>query len=135
MLCHRNFASFCSILVINPDFNLSETEVYLSYLPLPHVLERMGVLAMLYLGASICFYSGDVQKLKEDIDVVRPTFFTSVPRLYTRFYDTINSKLEKTEGVKKMLVDRALATKLENVTTSGNFTHKIYDRLVFNKTK
>lgn len=72
----------------------------------------MGVLAMLYLGSCVCFYSGDVQKLKDDIDVVKPTFFTSVPRLYTRFYDTISGKLEKTEGVKKILVDRALATKL-----------------------
>lgn len=53
MLTHRNFASFCSILEINPDFHLDDTEVYLSYLPLPHVLERMGVLAMLYLGSCI----------------------------------------------------------------------------------
>lgn len=39
---------------------MDETDVYLSYLPLPHILERMLVYAVLYKGGSICFYSGDV---------------------------------------------------------------------------
>jgi long-chain acyl-CoA synthetase len=135
MLSHMNFASFCSIISLNKDFNLDHTEVYLSYLPLPHVLERMCVFAMIYLGARIVFYSGEVQKLKDDIDLVKPSFFCSVPRLYSRFYDAVKSKLEKTEGVAKMLVDRGLETKLYNVKTSGSYEHKIYDALVFKKTK
>lgn len=67
--------------------------------------------------------------------MVKPTFFCSVPRLYSRFYDGIKGKFDKAEGVAKMLADRALETKMYNVKTSGGFTHKIYDRIVFNKTK
>ncbi len=33
------------------------------------------------------------------------------------------------------MVDRALKVKLENAQTTGGYTHKIYDNLVFNKTK
>jgi long-chain acyl-CoA synthetase len=58
-----------------------------------------------------------------------------VPRLYTKFYDAINGKFEKTEGIAKILVDRALETKIHNVEATGVFHHQIYDRLVFNKTK
>jgi long-subunit acyl-CoA synthetase (AMP-forming) len=38
--------------------------------------------------------------------------FISVPRLLNRFYDIVNSKFKKTEGIQKILLDRALSTKL-----------------------
>lgn len=135
MLSQGNLASFCSIMTTNPDFALGPNESYLSYLPLPHVLERICVHAFLYLGSLTTFYSGDVQKIKEDIEVVKPSFFCSVPRLYTRLYDGINAKFKQAEGVKKVLIDRALDVKLSNVQEHGNYTHQIYDRLVFNKTR
>lgn len=114
MLSQGNIASFCSIMVSNPDFKLTDSEVYLSYLPLPHVLERICVHAFLYLGSLIVFYSGDVQKIKDDIEATKPTFFCSVPRLYSRFYDGVSAKLKAAEGVKKVLVDRALDVKMKN---------------------
>lgn len=55
MLSHMNFASFCSIIQLNKDFNFDDTEVYLSYLPLPHILERMCVFAMIFLGAQVWY--------------------------------------------------------------------------------
>lgn len=135
MLSQGNLASFCSIMTTNPDFNMGPNESYLSYLPLPHVLERICVHAFLYLGSMTSFYSGDVQKIKDDIEVVKPTFFCSVPRLYTRLHDGVNAKFKQAEGVKKVLIDRALEVKLENAQEYGNYTHQIYDRLVFNKTR
>lgn len=40
MISHRNFASFCAATVYNKDVGFSQNDVCLSYLPLPHVLER-----------------------------------------------------------------------------------------------
>lgn len=40
-------------------------------------------------------YSGDVLKLKDDLRDVKPTIFVSVPRLYNKFYDVINSEFKK----------------------------------------
>jgi len=36
-------------------------------------------------------YNGDTLKLKEDLADLKPTIFASVPRLYNRFYDIMNS--------------------------------------------
>jgi len=90
---------------------------------------------ILYAGGSIVYYSGDVQKIKADLPLVKPTVFVSVPRLYSRFYDAIQKKLGELEGWTKSALNHGLEKKLSNVTTNGGYTHKVYDRLFFNKTK
>jgi long-chain acyl-CoA synthetase len=76
-------------MYIRPDLRMNTEDVYLSYLPLPHAMDRVMCFAALYGGASIWFFNGDVMKLKEDLADVRPTVFPSVPRLYNKFYDAI----------------------------------------------
>lgn len=73
---------------------INENDVHLSYLPLPHVFERVLSLTMMGNGATICFYGGDVLKIKEDLCLARPTIFVSVPRLYQRLYSIIKEKLD-----------------------------------------
>lgn len=72
--------------------NFNENEVVLSYLPLPHVLEREVVCSMLSVGAKIVYFSGNVQKINLDLALVKPTVFVSVPRLFSKFYDVIQKK-------------------------------------------
>lgn len=67
--------------------------------------------------------------------LVRPHFFVSVPRLLNRLHDAINNKLNAATGLGKVLVDRALQVKLENLELTGSTTHMVYDPLIFNKTK
>lgn len=67
--------------------------------------------------------------------MVRPTVFVSVPRLFSRFYDAIKKKLGELQGWTKTALEHGLNKKLNNVTTNGGFTHKVYDPLFFNKTK
>jgi len=52
------------------DLNFTDNDVHLSYLPLPHIFERGIVHMFLAIGATICFYQGDMQKLKEDLLLV-----------------------------------------------------------------
>lgn len=40
MLSHNNYCSFLGACAYNKDVHFNETDVVLSYLPLPHVLER-----------------------------------------------------------------------------------------------
>jgi long-chain acyl-CoA synthetase len=40
-------------------------------------------------GMKIGFYAGDHLKLSEDMQVLKPTLFPSVPRLFNRIYDKI----------------------------------------------
>lgn len=61
--------------------------------------------------------------------------FASVPRIYNRFYDGMKTKFDQATGLQKMLLDKALSTKMENVLSSGSFSHSLYDKLVFSKTR
>ena len=73
------------------------------------MFERLFANVMAYSGASICFYSGDVMKLKEEIAIVKPSIFPSVPRLYNKFYDAIKKNMDSLTGLKKFLVERAVS--------------------------
>ncbi|KAI0518635.1 hypothetical protein KFK09_006071 [Dendrobium nobile] len=62
------------------------SDVYISYLPLAHIYERAYQIALAYFGVAVGFYQGDNLKLMDDMEVLRPTVFASVPRLYNRIY-------------------------------------------------
>jgi long-chain acyl-CoA synthetase len=49
------------------------------------------------------FYSGNVLKLKEDLQILKPTLFPSVPRLLNKFYDAMQKGINALEGAKKSL--------------------------------
>lgn len=49
------------------DPKITKDDVHLSYLPLPHVMERAVLVCFWAFGAKICFYGGDILKLKEDL--------------------------------------------------------------------
>jgi long-chain acyl-CoA synthetase len=66
----------------------------------------------MYVGAKIVYFSGDVQKLKDDLAIVQPTVFLSVPRLFSRFYDVLQQKFKELQGFTKTALEYALKSKL-----------------------
>ena len=50
--------------------------------------------SLFYAGASCVYYSGDVAKIKDDLALIKPTLFVSVPRLFSRFYDVLQAKFK-----------------------------------------
>lgn len=133
MASHKNVAALMAACEISLDF-LSKNSVHISYLPLAHVLEKIVHLYITHLGAKYCFFGGDVNKLKDDLAIAKPTVFVSVPRLFNKFHDTLKSKIGELTGCKGNLANKALRVKLENVE-KGHYTHFLYDKLVFNKMK
>ena len=93
MLTHENllwnafYASQCA------DFG--PHEVFLSFLPMSHTLERTGgyYLPML-VGAEVA-YARSIAQLAQDLKTFRPTILISVPRIYERVYSRIQDSLEK----------------------------------------
>ncbi|EHA8586362.1 Acyl-coA synthetase family protein [Cocos nucifera] len=65
---------------------LHEGDVYLSYLPLAHIFDRVIEELFIFHGASIGFWRGDVKLLVEDIGELKPTIFCAVPRVLDRIY-------------------------------------------------
>ncbi len=60
---------------------------HISYLPLAHIYERNTLTTAIRGGVSVGFYRGNILELLDDVAELKPTVFTSVPRLYNRIYD------------------------------------------------
>jgi len=111
----------------------TEDDTYISYLPAAHAFEQI-VFAMACLsGMKVGYFGGNVLKLVEDAGILQPTLFPSVPRLYNRIYGKIQDKFKAATGLKGMLVQRAVASKLAYLQSGDGFTHWLYDKLVFSK--
>ncbi|MGH1372644.1 MAG: AMP-binding protein [Cellvibrionaceae bacterium] len=97
------------------DIKLHEKTRFFSYLPLSHTAERVLVLLYsLYTGATVAFPES-METFNSDLQKVRPTFFFSVPRLWKKFKEAVESKVpadtidamladpEKAEGFKQQI--------------------------------
>ena len=136
MLTHLNFvANIGGMNHFDGEFELRDDDVYISYLPLAHVFERCLLVCAMGYKMMYGFFQGDVLKIKEDLAVLKPTIMVSVPRLYNRFYDVMQQKINELTGYKRTLTQWGIEKKLENLTTKAQTTHTVYDRLIFNKFK
>lgn len=70
-------------------FNIDHNDIMISYLPLAHSFEQILLVGSLMFGSKIGYFGGDVLKLTDDCQVLKPTMFPSVPRIYNRIYDKI----------------------------------------------
>ncbi len=132
-LSQNNFFSG-QFSVFESNVKIDNTTVHLSYLPLAHIMERIGIHLMAGNGALTCFISGDVKSfLANDIFLAKPTILVAVPRVLTMFQQSITKAFGELTGCKKNLIDKALATKRENYLKTGIITHSLYDKIVFKK--
>jgi long-chain acyl-CoA synthetase len=134
MVAHSN----CMAIIGAAEYTLSyigSSVVHLSYLPLAHVFEKVFFMQVAYIAGKYALYGGDVFKLKDDLELLQPTIFCSVPRLLNKFHDTISKKIQELDGVKGFIAKRALNSKTATVEESGVYTDTLYDSLVFNKIK
>jgi long-chain acyl-CoA synthetase len=132
MLSHYNLIASAS--GSSKAVTLLPSDVHISYLPLAHIYERMNVLVMLHYGVAVGFYQGDILKLMEDLETLRPTLFASVPRLYNRIYDKITGTVRASGGFREKLFNIAYNSKKQAIE-KGKSPSPIWDRLVFNKVK
>lgn len=132
-MSHKNILA--DVSSVAPYVNPTEDDIHISFLPLQHLFERMMIQLTYVYGAKAGFYQGDVQKLAEDLSILKPTIFPCVPRLLNRFYDLMQKKLADITGMKKMVVNWAIRTKLKNLEADGTTHHDRWDEKVFNKFK
>jgi len=93
------------------DINtLKQGDVHLSYLPLAHIFEREFLQVILSRGISMGFFGGDPLKLTEDMQILKPTYINSVPRIYNKFYETFQAALQnlpnKTDPINPAILQR-----------------------------
>jgi long-chain acyl-CoA synthetase len=93
MLSHYNIL-FVADAGIN-TVKVTGEHTFLSFLPLSHTLERTGgYILPIMIGATVA-YARSIQQLANDIVTIKPTALISVPRIYERIYDRLNSQLKQ----------------------------------------
>ncbi|MBJ6725323.1 AMP-dependent synthetase/ligase [Geomesophilobacter sediminis] len=91
MLTHRNMLS--NAWAGMQRIPIYREDLFLSFLPLSHTLERTaGYYAPMMAGASVA-HVRSLEKLPEDLVIVRPTVIVSVPRVFERVHKRLTGKL------------------------------------------
>ncbi|MBX9640199.1 MAG: AMP-binding protein, partial [Mycobacteriaceae bacterium] len=98
-----------------------------------HVFERLIQAHSYYSGASVGFFRGNILGLIEDIALLKPTIFPSVPRLLNRIYDKITAAVNQLPPLKRKLFELGYAAKREYLYSEGATIHPFWDKLVFSK--
>jgi len=106
MLSHRNILFNARAAV--QCFTVYREDLFLSFLPLSHMLERtVGCYIPMLCGSTIAF-ARSVPDLPEDLLSQRPTILISVPRIYERVYNKIHAQLAEKSPFARGLFQRAV---------------------------
>jgi len=115
---HFENAALCAT-VMQKDFRLDENSRFFSYLPLSHTAERILVLLnSLYAGAVVHFPES-MATFNADLQRASPTFFFSVPRLWKKFK----------EGVESQLSPGVIDSMLADPEKAEGFRHQVQKQL------
>lgn len=131
-MTHENIMSAAGGL--SDDIPMLPTDRHISYLPLPHIFERVVIAQAITGGASIAFFRGDPTLLVEDIIACRPTIMPVVPRVLNKIHDKIMAGMAAKGGVTEKMFKTALDAKTMGLQ-EGRLTHALWDRILFNKIK
>ncbi|CAN6914312.1 unnamed protein product [Brassica oleracea] len=114
---------------------LTVKDVYLSYLPLAHIFDRVIEECFIQHGAAIGFWRGDVKLLIEDLGELKPTIFCAVPRVLDRVYSGLQQKLAAGGFFKKFMFDSAFSFKYGHMKKGQSHVEAspLCDKLVFSK--
>jgi long-chain acyl-CoA synthetase len=75
--------------------DLDENDLFLSWLPLSHIFERLvGEFLPLGLGATVAYAEPLIERLAQNMTDVQPTVMAAVPRFYERVYGRVLSTVE-----------------------------------------
>lgn len=125
MLSHSNFLSNAE--AVNKAIPVKKGDVFLSFLPLSHILERLaGYYVPLIFGASIV-YAESIKQLQNNLKEAKPTILICVPRIFERFHDAVWDKVNKSSIFQKKIFLWALKRK------KGSLLYNLADALVFKK--
>ncbi len=120
---------------------LSDKDLNYLWLPLAHAFGKVMLALPLVVGFPTVI-DGRVDKIVENLAVIRPTIMGAVPRIFEKVHGRINEMMAKEGGIKKTLFDWAIGvgtqvskTKQEGRSVSPLLSaqYKLADKLVLSK--
>jgi long-chain acyl-CoA synthetase len=106
MLSHRNLLSnaHASLTLID----CYQEDVFLSFLPLSHTLERTGGYYLPMMAGATVAYARSVGQLASDLQEIRPTALIAVPRVFERVYQRLQDQVRSRPWPVRLLFDLAV---------------------------
>ena len=139
MLTHSNI--FSNVKTCSSLLPFKDTDTVLSFLPLSHILERMGMFVYLYNGMSIGF-AESIDTLGENLLEVRPHIMVNVPRVLEKIYAKVIDNVQASSSLKRKIFFWAMKVgkkygrkKILNQPISKllQFKRNLANKLVFSK--
>ncbi|TES86345.1 MAG: long-chain fatty acid--CoA ligase [Candidatus Aminicenantes bacterium] len=139
MLTHSNI--FSNVKTCSSLLPFKDTDTVLSFLPLSHILERMGMFVYLYNGMSIGF-AESIDTLGENLIEVRPHIMVNVPRVLEKIYAKVIDNVQASSSLKRKIFFWAVKVgkkygrkKILNQPISKllQFKRNLANKLVFSK--
>ncbi len=140
VLTHKNIIS--NVKAANKVFNFSENDVFLSFLPLCHIFERMAGYYTALSGMCTIAYAEGIEKVATNLIEIRPTIMTAVPRFFERLYSKIKRNIESQPPKKQKIFNWAvkigveykkLVAEQEKVPLKLKMEYKLAQKLVYSK--
>ncbi|KAJ2653556.1 medium-chain fatty acid-CoA ligase faa2 [Coemansia sp. RSA 1250] len=103
--------------------------IYLSHFSMACAFERSVVYACMLAGARIGFSAGDVWRLAEDAQALRPTLLAGVPRLLCLMHRQIAAATVDAPGLAGTIARTAVRRKQQKLKERGGSRHALWDRV------
>jgi len=139
VLTHHNILS--NVQAALDCFPITKDDVFLSFLPLCHIFERMaGYYTAFSAKCTVC-YAESIETVAQNLIDIKPTIMTSVPRLFEKINSKIIKNVDSQPISKQKIFYWAMdvgvrfneAKKKGNIPISLSLKHKAADKLVYSK--
>lgn len=140
MLTHRNLRTnvWQTLDAIGGMFR--DGDVGVLFLPLAHSLGKINALVALEQGIK-GVYCSDLSRLSEELTMVRPTMFGSVPRIFEKVFNAAQKQAHDEGHGAVFDLSSEVATKWSRQRSGGGFhpvteaEHVVFDHLVYRKVR
>ncbi len=122
---------------------LHEDDLQFLWLPMAHSFGKVLLSSQLACGFATAI-DGRVDKIVENLGIVKPTFMGAAPRIFEKAHGRIVTMQQSEGGLKEKLFNRAFKVGLQvdllvregkSVPVSLKVQHAIFDKLVFSKVR
>lgn len=140
-LAHRSWTSAAEF--IRNEELLGEDDLHVLWLPLAHSFGKVLLASQLACGF-VSAVDGRVDKIVENMGVVKPTFMAAVPRIFEKAHARIVMTSQEGGGIKARLFEQAFRVGLDvsrrrrdgkPVPLPLRLQQQLFDRLVFSKVR
>jgi long-chain acyl-CoA synthetase len=142
VLTHKNLLSNVDATLKVADFTSDET--FLSFLPLSHVLERMGGHYTAFSVGATIYYAENMETIADNMVECKPSIVVCVPRVFEKIHTKFIEGVKSAPKIRQKLFYWALNTgkkytelilNKENPSICLKIQHTIANKLIYKKVK